>query len=651
MKRTRLTAAMLAATMSISTVHVAVPEATAQTVQTRTVSEVDQDAYSKAVEEWQHNRDAAETELQEAHDAVASAEQRVTDAGEALGRARGVVDKARAALAEAEAALAAVDVDARQQEADDAAAELQSAEDRLAAAQQRVDDARSTRDNAQAELDDLSEQLATKRDELENATNSLEEANADVAAARAERARIEERIRTGADYSLEDWRHLTGQAVAELINEYREANGLHPLVTHEIYIEQAQAWSDQMAADTPVMGADAAFRHSDGDEYGHSGENIAAQYPGVRGDRTRKHWVGLPVALFEQWRNSPGHNKGMLDSTFEGMGLGITVDDNGNVFATTMFFNDDLDFEDGWYRDGDESTRRAQASGTPFYLPSGAREVMQADPITDPLTDTKGVTPSYGDLVSDTGELSRRTANGFDPVITQVDYDAQFRAVDNDERYAQFWVSTFTRAVEHAQQGVDELEPKVDLAHIDVNQAQDGLDRATISRDATRDDRDAAASAKNAADEALEVARNTPKQPLIDDLSAANDNLTSSEQALADDEAALEDAREGLAEADRAVGDKQDALERIDAAKPAEDDFIVEREVVETLAPAPARVSGVATASVPVAQDSVAQDSVAADAGTKSEGSSTGAVIGVILAILAVVGIAAVAVPKVMEQR
>ena len=646
MKRTRLTAAMLAATMSISTVHVAVPEALAQTVQTRTVTEVDRDAYDQAVAQWQRDRDAADEALTEARDQVAAAERKAADASEALEEARGVVDKARAEVADAEEALAAVDVDARQQDADDAAAELRSAEDRLAAAQQRVDDARTTRDTVKAELDELSGQLAQKKESLERSTSSLEEALAGVEAARMERARIQDRIRTGADYTLEDWKRLTGQAIAEMINEYREANGLHPLVTHEIYIEQAQAWSDQMAADTPVMGRKEAFRHSDADEYGRSGENIAARYPGIRGDRTRKHWVGLPVALFEQWRNSPGHNKGMLDSTFEGMGLGITVDDSGNVFATTMFFNDDLDFEDGWYRDGDESTRRAQASGVPFYLPSGAREVMQADPITDPLTDTKGVTPSYGDLVSDTGELSRRTADGFDPVITQVDYDAQFRAVDNDERYAQFWVSTFTRAVEHAQQGVDELAPKVDLAHIDVNQAQDGLDRATTSRDTTRDDRDAAASAKKTADETLAVARATPKQPLIDDLATANDHLTASEQALADDETALEDAREGLAEADRAVGNKQDALERIDAAKPVEDDFIIEREVVETLAPAPARVSGVATASVPVAQDSVA-----ADAGNKSEGSSTGAVIGVILAILAVVGIAAVVAPKVMKQR
>ena len=646
MKRTRLTAAMLAATMSISTVHVAVPEALAQTVQTRTVTEVDRDAYDQAVAQWQRDRDAADEALTEARDQVAAAERKAADASEALEEARGVVDKARAEVADAEEALAAVDVDARQQDADDAAAELRSAEDRLAAAQQRVDDARTTRDTVKAELDELSGQLAQKKESLERSTSSLEEALAGVEAARMERARIQDRIRTGADYTLEDWKRLTGQAIAEMINEYREANGLHPLVTHEIYIEQAQAWSDQMAADTPVMGRKEAFRHSDADEYGRSGENIAARYPGIRGDRTRKHWVGLPVALFEQWRNSPGHNRGMLDSTFEGMGLGITVDDSGNVFATTMFFNDDLDFEDGWYRDGDESTRRAQASGVPFYLPSGAREVMQADPITDPLTDTKGVTPSYGDLVSDTGELSRRTADGFDPVITQVDYDAQFRAVDNDERYAQFWVSTFTRAVEHAQQGVDELAPKVDLAHIDVNQAQDGLDRATTSRDTTRDDRDVAASAKKTADETLAVALATPKQPLIDDLATANDHLTASEQALADDETALEDAREGLAEADRAVGEKQDALERIDAAKPVEDDFIIEREVVETLAPAPARVSGVATASVPVAQDSVA-----ADAGNKSEGSSTGAVIGVILAILAVVGIAAVVAPKVMKQR
>lgn len=646
MKRTRLTAAMLAATMSISTVHVAVPEATAQTVQTRTVSEVDQDAYSKAVQQWQHNRDAAEAELQEAHDAVASAEQRVTDAGEALGQARGFVDKARAAVADAEAALAAVDVETRQQEVDDAAAELQSAEDRLAAAQQRVDDARTTRDNAQAELDDLSEQLATKRELLEDRRQLLGEVEDELAQLRSDRAAIEERIRTGADYTLEDWQRLTGQAVAEIINEYRQAHGLHPLVTHEVYIDEAQAWSEQMVADLPVMGY-RAFRHSTPDGYVWSGENIVRRSLGVSADKaTREQWREMPERLFRAWHESDGHNRNMLKPEFQGVGLGIKVTPEGEVWATTQFFRDKQQAGSGSTMSADETTVRASTSTTPFYLPAGARETLQAPQLRDNIYETYGYVPSTNGIVADLRALMRGTSAGIDPEITEVNYDSELDNLDTQIELAEGFHNIFVVGFEYAQKDVDEAESETEDAQLDLDHAKSALDRATTSRNATRDDRDAAASAKNAADEALRVAQDTPKQPLIDELATANDTLTSSEQAVADNEAALEDAREGLAEADRAVVDKQDALERIDAAKPVEDDFVVEREVVETLAPAPAHVSAEATASVPVAQNPVA-----ADAGTKSEGSSTGAVIGVILAILAVVGIAAVAVPKLMEQR
>lgn len=655
MKRTRLTAAMLAATMSISTVHVAVPEATAQTVQTRTVSEVDQDAYDQAVEEWQHNRDTAEAELQEAHDVVASAEQRVTDAGEALGQARGFVDKARAAVADAEAALAAVDVEARQQEADDAAAELQSAEDRLAAAQQRVDDVRTTRDNAQAELEKVAVELEKRTTQLAQAFEGLEEAVAYGEEVTAEREKFDQRVRTGSDYSVEDWERLTGQAVAEIINDYRAAHGLHPLVTHGVYIEQARSWSRQMIADVPRLGtwvnapeeAETAFRHSNRVQFGRSGENIAGNFlQASTGSATREQWKELPENLFTQWHESPLHNSAMLDPSYQGVGLGVIVEPDGTVWATTMFFRDDIPTTSGGRLLGDRSTDRAKDSGKSFYVPSGARTTMQTPPLRDNLHNTYRARPDYQDLVRNALDISAGKAHGVDPRVKQVNYDADRKEIEEAEELAAGLLVLFITAVEEGKKLVDELKDRGEAAQLDLNQSQDALDRATTSRNATRDDRDAAASAKNAADEALRVAQDTPKQPLIDDLATANDTLTSSEQAVADNEAALEDAREGLAEADRAVVDKQKALERIDAAKPVEDDFVVELEVVETLAPAPARVSAEATASVPVAQDSVA-----ADAGTKSEGSSTGAVIGVILAILAVVGIAAVAVPKLMEQR
>ena len=80
---------------------------------------------------------------------------------------------------------------------------------------------------------------------------------------------------------------LAAQAIEELINEYRVANGLHALVTHELYDNQALAWTQQMIADLDdpslghpqfegeVMVYDGAFRHSNPETMGYSGENIA----------------------------------------------------------------------------------------------------------------------------------------------------------------------------------------------------------------------------------------------------------------------------------------------------------------------------------------------------------------------------------------
>lgn len=105
-------------------------------------------------------------------------------------------------------------------------------------------------------------------------------------------------------------------AFVQLINNYRQQNGLAPLQV-SITLTTAAKW---MSAD---MGVNRYFNHTDSlgrdpfvrmAAFGYAyqtakGENIAA------GNSTAQ-------ATFNQWKNSPGHNQNMLSSAYRVMGIG-----------------------------------------------------------------------------------------------------------------------------------------------------------------------------------------------------------------------------------------------------------------------------------------------------------------------------------------
>lgn len=223
---------------------------------------------------------------------------------------------------------------------------------------------------------------------------------------------------------------LAAQAIEEMINEYREANGLHPLVTHMLYDEQALAWSRQMIADQDdphwgkpqydskgAMVAPGSFRHSDMKKWGHSGENIIVQ--GYYAD-TDTEWKRVAEQLFEGWRNSPVHNENLLRADAQGMGLGLVRDEDGNVWGTTMFFIDTIPVNVQGRGEAqlapDGVTQSAKKSDAPFYVPEGARQRLGVGAVADP-TDTKGYAVSY-DLVEGSGKdalqirVLRTSSNG-----------------------------------------------------------------------------------------------------------------------------------------------------------------------------------------------------------------------------------------------
>ena len=240
--------------------------------------------------------------------------------------------------------------------------------------------------------------------------------------------------------STEERAALASQAVEELINEYRVANGLHPLVTHELYDAGALSWSKQMVADIPTRRRPhdyedpnderSALRHSDIDAMGYSGENIG--YHTGFAD-TEDDWKRAAETMFSIWRNSPDHNENMLRPDIQGMGLGLVRTDDGEVWGTTWFFIDDSPVKSS---DGkaaklsrDKVTKRAIESGKPFYTPAGAKQRLGVGDVENP-TDTKGYKISYVVGIGGTdytiigsngGVLLDKTISakrGMDPVVT-----------------------------------------------------------------------------------------------------------------------------------------------------------------------------------------------------------------------------------------
>lgn len=105
------------------------------------------------------------------------------------------------------------------------------------------------------------------------------------------------------------------QAVVNLINTYRQQNGLNPLQISTTLDAAAEWMSTDMAtknyfSHTDSLGRD-PFQRMAAFGYGYNaykGENIAAGY-------------GTASQTFAQWRNSAGHNQNMLNPNYKVMGI------------------------------------------------------------------------------------------------------------------------------------------------------------------------------------------------------------------------------------------------------------------------------------------------------------------------------------------
>jgi serralysin len=120
----------------------------------------------------------------------------------------------------------------------------------------------------------------------------------------------------------------------ELVNEVRAVEGLLPLESADDIAEVAERWSAVMAADqdmrhNPTFAEEICCWQT-------ATENVAWSEP-------HRLWrPGDPVLritdeLHEALLNSPGHRANLLDDAVDQIGIGVHVDDDGNVWITQNF--------------------------------------------------------------------------------------------------------------------------------------------------------------------------------------------------------------------------------------------------------------------------------------------------------------------------
>ena len=133
------------------------------------------------------------------------------------------------------------------------------------------------------------------------------------------------------------------------MNAYRANAGLPELVVSDTVIADARAWSKHMS-DSGDFSHDPDCKYFgvgklDGGDTTYAGENIAYNHRENFGDKwgaygTSKNLMQAADALFDQWKNSSGHDKKMLAQN-NVVGVGVHIAKHGNftrVYGTQKFY-------------------------------------------------------------------------------------------------------------------------------------------------------------------------------------------------------------------------------------------------------------------------------------------------------------------------
>ena len=137
--------------------------------------------------------------------------------------------------------------------------------------------------------------------------------------------------------------------VIQKMNAYRANAGLPELVVSDTVTADARAWSKHMS-DSDDFSHDPDYKYFgvgklDGGDTTHAGENIAYNHRENFGDKwgaygTSKNPMQAADALFDQWKNSSGHDKNMLAQN-NIVGVGVHIAKHGNftrIYGTQKFY-------------------------------------------------------------------------------------------------------------------------------------------------------------------------------------------------------------------------------------------------------------------------------------------------------------------------
>lgn len=137
--------------------------------------------------------------------------------------------------------------------------------------------------------------------------------------------------------------------VVQKMNAYRASAGLPELVVSDTVTTDARAWSKRMS-DSDDFSHDPDYKYLgagklDGGDTTYAGENIAYNHRENFGDKwgaygTSKNPMQAADALFDQWKNSSGHDKNMLAQN-NVVGVGVHIAKHGNftrIYGTQKFY-------------------------------------------------------------------------------------------------------------------------------------------------------------------------------------------------------------------------------------------------------------------------------------------------------------------------
>ena len=198
----------------------------------------------------------------------------------------------------------------------------------------------------------LRNDLANAQAALESAQQGAAQSNPSVGVAPSDNASTSDRGLDWVDWSQVDYdtqAKIIEALIVQKMNAYRANAGLPELVVSDTLTTDSRGWSKHMS-DTDDFNHDPVFKYwngvtLDGGETSYAGENIAYNHLENYGDKwgaygTTKNPMQAADALFDQWKNSSGHDKNMLaQNNVVGVGVHIARHSEGTrVYGTQKFY-------------------------------------------------------------------------------------------------------------------------------------------------------------------------------------------------------------------------------------------------------------------------------------------------------------------------